>query len=51
MGINVRKEEVAIMKFVGATDAFIRMPFIIEGIIIGILGAGHTYRNIVFYVF
>lgn len=39
MGINVRKEEIAIMKFVGATDAFIRMPFIIEGIIIGILGA------------
>lgn len=39
MGINVRKEEIAIMKFIGATDTFIRMPFIIEGIIIGLLGA------------
>ncbi|WP_300382226.1 permease-like cell division protein FtsX [Clostridium sp.] len=34
-----RRREIGIMKFVGATDWFIRWPFIIEGIIIGLLGA------------
>lgn len=34
-----RRREIGIMKFVGATDWFIRWPFIIEGIVIGILGA------------
>ncbi len=33
-----RREEIAIMKMVGATNAFIRTPFIIEGIILGVLG-------------
>ncbi len=34
-----RKREIGIMKYVGATDWFIRWPFIIEGILLGILGA------------
>lgn len=34
-----RRREVGIMKFVGATDWFIRWPFVIEGIIIGAVGA------------
>ncbi|WP_261775556.1 permease-like cell division protein FtsX, partial [Clostridium botulinum] len=34
-----RRREVGIMKFVGATDWFIRWPFIIEGMVIGILGS------------
>lgn len=34
-----RRKEVGIMKFVGATDWFIRWPFMIEGIIIGIIGS------------
>lgn len=34
-----RRREIGIMKFVGATDWFIRWPFIIEGTIIGIIGA------------
>ncbi|GAA0086972.1 permease-like cell division protein FtsX [Clostridium sp. MB05] len=34
-----RRKEVGIMKFVGATDWFIRWPFIIEGMIIGIVGS------------
>ena len=39
MGIAIRKEEISIMKLIGATDSFIRAPFIIEGIMIGIIGA------------
>ena len=34
-----RRKEVGIMKYVGATDWFIRWPFIIEGMIIGIIGS------------
>ena len=33
-----RREEIAIMKMVGATNSFIRTPFVIEGLILGILG-------------
>lgn len=39
MGISVRKEEIYIMRLIGATDFFIRSPFIVEGIIIGFLGS------------
>ncbi|WFR56857.1 permease-like cell division protein FtsX [Anaerocolumna sp. AGMB13025] len=39
MGIAIRKEEISIMKLIGATDTFIRAPFIVEGVIIGIIGA------------
>ncbi len=39
IGISVRSEEIAIMKYVGATDFFVRSPFVIEGILIGIVGA------------
>lgn len=37
--VNTRKIEINIMKYVGATDWFIRWPFILEGSLIGILGA------------
>lgn len=37
--ISARKDEITIMRNVGATNSFIRSPFVIEGIIIGILGA------------
>ena len=37
--VYTRRKEINIMKFVGATDWFIRWPFIIEGIFIGIIGA------------
>lgn len=36
--VYARRREVGIMKFVGATDWFIRWPFIIEGILIGLIG-------------
>ena len=38
-GITLRKEELQIMKYVGATDFFVKSPFVFEGIIIGIIGA------------
>lgn len=39
VGISVRKEEIAIMKLIGATDYLVRAPFIVEGMIIGLIGA------------
>ncbi len=39
IGISVRKEEISIMKYVGATDFFVRSPFVIEGMMIGVVGA------------
>ena len=39
MGITVRREEIAIMKYIGAKDFFVRAPFIIEGMTIGLIGA------------
>lgn len=38
-GIRVRKDEISIMQYIGATDLFIKIPFVFEGIIIGIIGA------------
>lgn len=34
-----RREEIAIMRMVGATNGFIRLPFVVEGFILGLLGA------------
>ena len=39
IGISVRAEEINIMKYVGATDFFVRAPFVLEGMLIGLLGA------------
>ena len=39
IGISVRKEEISIMKYIGATDFFVRAPFVIEGILIGVFGS------------
>lgn len=39
IGIHSRKEEIGIMKLIGATNTFTRTPFLIEGIVIGIVGA------------
>lgn len=35
--VDIRKREIAIMKFVGATNTFIKVPFFVEGMFIGIL--------------
>ncbi len=57
MGIAVRREEIAIMKLIGAKDFVVRSPFVIEGIIIGIIGAALPliaiyiiYSNLIIYV-
>jgi len=56
-GISMRKEEINIMKYVGATDFFVRAPFVIEGIIIGLVGAAvplilvhQMYDNLITYI-
>ena len=38
-----RKEEIAIMKMVGATNGFIRLPFVVEGFMLGMIGAGLAF--------
>ncbi len=38
-----RREEIAIMKMVGATNGFIRMPFVIEGLVLGMLGGALAF--------
>ncbi|MGN0352303.1 MAG: permease-like cell division protein FtsX [Roseburia sp.] len=39
VGISVRREEIGIMKLIGATDYFVRAPFVVEGILIGLIGS------------
>ena len=57
IGINSRREEIGIMKLIGATNTFVRTPFLIEGIAIGLVGAiiplivlFFGYRELVGYV-
>lgn len=57
IGIYVRKEEINIMKYIGATDFFVRAPFVIEGILIGLAGSVLPlaiiyviYNNVIAYV-
>ena len=38
-----RREEIGIMKMVGATNSFIRMPFVVEGLVLGLLGGGLAF--------
>lgn len=49
VGIAVRKEEISIMKLIGATDFLVRAPFIVEGIVIGLVGA--SLPLILLYIF
>ncbi|ABY92346.1 permease-like cell division protein FtsX [Thermoanaerobacter brockii subsp. lactiethylicus] len=39
LGVFARRREINIMKYIGATDWFIRWPFLIEGIVLGLVGA------------
>lgn len=46
--VYARRKEIGIMKYIGATDWFIRWPFIIEGMVIGFIGA--VIADILIYV-
>ncbi len=46
--VHARRKEISIMKYVGATNSFIRWPFIVEGMIIGVLAALFTMLIIYF---
>lgn len=57
VGITVRREEISIMKLIGAADFFVKAPFLVEGILIGLLGAAiplaviyYLYENVVAYI-
>lgn len=57
IGITVRKEEIGIMKLIGATDFVVRSPFVIEGIMLGLIGAAiplslvyFVYNRVIQYV-
>ena len=40
---NLSREEIAIMKMVGASNGFIRCPFIVEGLVLGLLGGALAF--------
>lgn len=42
-----RREEIAIMRMVGATNGFIRLPFVVEGLVLGALGGAIAYGLVV----
>ena len=57
VGISVRKEEIAIMKLIGAADYLVRAPFVVEGVLIGLMGAAiplvllyFLYQRIIVYI-
>ena len=43
IAMSSRREEIFIMKMVGATNGFIRLPFVVEGLILGMTGAGLAF--------
>ena len=44
--VFARRKEISIMKYVGATNGFIRLPFVVEGILIGTVSAVITFRAV-----
>jgi len=43
IAMHERRDEIAIMKMVGATNGFIRLPFVVEGFLLGMTGAGLAF--------
>lgn len=57
IGVTVRKDEISIMKLIGATDMFVNAPFVVEGVVIGMIGSiipliiiRYMYANTINYV-
>ena len=57
IGVTVRKDEISIMKLIGATDMLVNAPFVVEGVVIGMIGSiipliiiRYMYANIINYV-
>lgn len=57
IGVTVRKDEISIMKLIGATDMFVNAPFVVEGVVIGMIGSiipliiiRYMYANSINYV-
>ncbi len=50
IGMFDRREEIAIMRMVGATNGFIRLPFVVEGFLLGMTGAGASFA-LVWYLY
>lgn len=57
IGISVRKEEIGIMRLIGAKNSFIKAPFLTEGITIGLIGAAipltvlyYLYNRLILYM-
>lgn len=48
LSVHARRKEISIMKYVGATNSFIRGPFLVEGVIIGIIAACITVVLVTF---
>jgi cell division transport system permease protein len=40
LGVEARREELSVLRLVGATESFVRAPFLLEGLMAGALGAG-----------
>lgn len=57
LGVTVRSEEIKIMKLIGAKDSFVKAPFIVEGVLVGIIGSAlpigiliMVYNNLISYM-
>jgi cell division transport system permease protein len=51
LSIFARRKEIEVMKLVGASDGFVRTPFVLEGLIQGLLGAGLAALTVVWLNF
>ena len=46
--VSARSEEIAIMKYIGATDFYVKIPFFLEGVILGLIGGGVAFALLYF---
>jgi cell division transport system permease protein len=46
VGLYARRREIAIMRLVGATEGFVRLPFLLEGVVLGLVGGGVAFLGL-----